>query len=344
MAALRNLFSVPKKPAPQPEQKEVPVESAPQVRLVFMGTPELAATILRALHEARYNIVGIVTRPDRPGKKGAAPERLPVSAYAEAKKLPLFQPERLDEDALHMVQSWKPDLILVAAYGKLLPAKLLSLPGLGCLNVHPSLLPKYRGASPIQNALLHGETESGVSLIQMDEGTDTGPIIGSRTVPIAPDDTQATLLPKMAEAGARLVLELLPLWVRRQIRALPQEESEATLCQLIEREDGHILWTETAEEIYNRYRALTPWPGLFTFWREAEGLTRLKLLEIRPLALSAEANLPPLGTVFESEGRIAVATTRGTIELLTLQQEGKKPLPVREFLLGNPDLLGTTLT
>ncbi|MEI9966966.1 MAG: methionyl-tRNA formyltransferase [Candidatus Moraniibacteriota bacterium] len=322
--------------------KSAPKEKVPKIRLAFMGTPQLAADILEALYSAGYQIVGVVTKADRPQGRGQEVVASPVKTFAQKAGLPLLQPQTLDENAQREIERWRPDLILVVAYGRLLPKELLKRPGFGCLNIHPSLLPKYRGASPLQNALLNGETETGVTLMQLDEGMDTGPLIGNRKVTIDPEDTLSTLIPKVTEAAIGLTLELLPGWVRRTIQAVPQDHSQATVCQLIEREDGHVLWDETAQAIYNRYRALTPWPGLFSFWRQESGLIRLKLTRLS-LDMKAPKTDHALGTVFEIGDRIAVATAEGLIFIEELQQEGRKTLSVRDFLLGNPTLVGAIL-
>jgi len=317
-------------------------QETPKIRVVFMGTPELAATLLQALLTKHYNIVGVVTKKDQPASPKREITQSPVKKLALEKNLPLLQPEKIDEAVSEQLRAWKPDLIMVAAYGKILPQAVLDIPGFGCLNFHPSLLPQWRGAAPIQNALLSGATETGVTLMLMDRGMDTGDILKQVVVPIAPEDTNPTLTEKLVIAGTDLLLATIPLWVERRIAPQKQDGTRATLCQMIERSDGHIIWTDDAESIYNRYRALLPWPGVFTYWKKKDELLRLKIL-----ALSYQKQNPqtmnPLGQVFEIGEKIGVQTTTGIIFLEEVQLEGKGPMPIHEFILGNETLIGSNL-
>lgn len=314
----------------------------PKVRVVFMGTPALSATLLEALIVQGYNIVGVVTKPDRPIGRKQTVEESPVKETALKHNLPILQPEKIDATALLEIQNWKPDVVVVAAYGKILPESLLSLPGFGCVNFHTSLLPKWRGASPIQNAILSGATETGVTIMLMDKGMDTGDILTQKTVPIDPDDTTPTLTDKLLVAGQALLLETLPLWIERHITPTKQDNEKATLCQLIERSDGHIMWSDDAESIYHRYRALYPWPGVFTYWKKADNLLRLKLLTLS--YQKENPTLPqPLGAVFEIDGKIGIQTSIGVIFPETVQLEGKTPVSIKEFLLGNEGFIGSFL-
>lgn len=314
----------------------------PKVRVVFMGTPGLSAALLQALLDKEYNVVGVVTKPDKPvGRKKEITES-PVKLLATKNDLPLFQPEKIDSEAVSLIGNWKPDLIVVAAYGKILPASLLVLPGFGCINFHTSLLPLFRGASPIQNAILSGATETGVTIMLMDQGMDTGDILTQKKVTIDPMDTTPTLTDKLLVAGTELLLETLPQWIERRITPTKQKEEDATLCQLIERSDGGILWSDDATSIFNRYRALYPWPGVFTYYKKDDNLLRLKLL-----TLSFQRNDPehtqPIGTVFEIGEKVGVQTGSGVIFLETVQLEGKTPTAIRDFLNGNEGFVGTLL-
>lgn len=326
------------KTTPRPEA----VLETPKVRVVFMGTPPLAAALLEALLAKNYNVIGVVTKPDKPAGRKRELSESPVKLVALEKGLPLLQPEKIDGTVVEQLRDWKPDLIIVAAYGKILPETVLDIPGFGCINFHPSLLPQWRGAAPIQNAILSGATETGVTIMLMDRGMDTGDILKQVTVPIDPADTTQSLTKKLTNVGSELLLTTIPLWIERQIVPEKQDGSLATLCQIIEREDGHIIWTDDAESIYNRYRALFPWPGVYTYWKKKDDLLRLKLL-----ALSYQKNNPqimnPLGTVFEIGEKIGVQTTTGIIFLEEVQLEGKNPMPIREFLLGNETFVGSSL-
>lgn len=315
---------------------------APKIRVLFMGTPEFSATVLSGLAEEKYHIVGVITRKDKPiGRKQEVTESA-VKKKASEYGLLVEQPEKLDQSAVEKIRDLKPDLIIVAAYGKILPKEILDIPGFGCINVHASLLPKWRGASPIQNALLTGATETGVTLMLMDEGMDTGNILVQKKIAIAPEDTQASLSICLAEVGRDALLETLPLWIERAITPLPQDNTLATLCQLIEREDGHILWTDEAETIYNRFRALSPWPGIFAFWKKDTELLRLKLLHISFQKQSPQ--VPQLiGQVFEVGEKVGVQTGEGIIFLEAVQLEGKTEMSISEFLLGNKEIIGSFL-
>lgn len=313
---------------------------APQIRLVFMGTPELSAQLLQALLENNYRVVGVVTQPDKPAGREQQSLPSPVKKIAAGANIPVLTPARLDEAFLEAFKAWKPDLVIVVAYGRILPAGVLSIPGFGCLNIHASLLPRWRGASPIQNALLAGDTETGVTLMQMDQGVDTGPLIAQAKIPVAPDDTAEVLQKKVVDAGRELLLATLPAWIERKITPAPQNDTIATLCQLIEREDGRVVWSESAESIYNRYRALSPWPGIFTFWKKNDALMRLKLLAVSFQKQSPQMDYA-LGEVFELGEKIGVRTGEGVVFLEAVQLEGKTPLPIQEFLAGSPDLIGS---
>ena len=308
-----------------------------------MGTPGFAATILRGMLDIGYHVVAVYTKPEKPSGRGKNIVPSPVKMLAEERRIPVEQPVRFDEATLGKLREYEPDLILVAAYGKILPKAVLEMPGFGCVNVHASLLPKYRGASPIQNALLQGEKETGITLMRMDEGLDTGDIISQTTREITPDDTQETLLSKLADDGVSLTREVLPLFIEERLTPKPQDDSRATLCQLIEREDGRIFWNESAETIWNRYRGLDPLPGIFTFWEEREGVfLRLKLTKIS-IQRTDPATRHALGEVFEIGEHIAIQTGKGLILLEEVQPEGKKPMPIRDFLNGRPALVGDTL-
>ncbi|MBI2439649.1 MAG: methionyl-tRNA formyltransferase [Candidatus Moranbacteria bacterium] len=319
------------------------VESTPKVRIVFMGTPSFAATLLETMISEKYNVVGVVTKQDKTIGRSQEIAKIPVKEVALKYSLPILQPVKLDETAIATLSDWKPDLIVVAAYGKILPPSILSLPGFGCVNVHASLLPRFRGASPIQNTLLSGDTETGVTLMLMDEGMDTGDIIAQKKISIDANETKENLLARLTEEGKALLRENIPLWVLRKITPTSQDESQATLCQLIEREDGRVIWNESAKDIYNRYRALTPWPGIFTFWKKSDGeFLRLKLHRVSLQKQSVQTKYP-LGQVMEIGEKIGVQTGEGVIFLEEVQLEGKNKMPIKEFLLGNDDLLGGQL-
>ena len=313
-----------------------------KLRVVFMGTSDLSQTILQALVENEYNVVGVFTKPDtKVGRKQELVSPL-VKQLAEQNHIPIFQPLKFNTEAVEELKKLKPDLVIVAAYGKIIPKAALEIPGFGCINVHVSLLPKYRGPSPIQNALLCGEKETGVTIMLMDQGVDTGDILAQEKVTIEQDDTTETLMEKLSIIGANLLLKTIPLWVERKIEAKSQDHSQATLCQLIEREDGKIYWADNAENIYNKYRALTPWPGIYTYWKNNSEIVRLKLISIG-LQKTNPLEKHQTGEVFELGSDIGVQTDDGIIILKEIQKEGKKTIAAKEFTNGYPNFISSIL-
>ena len=314
---------------------------APQIKVVFMGTPPFAADLLMTLIEDRYHIVGVVTKADKPsGRKGEVTVSA-VKKLALEHSLPVLQPEKLDDTAFAQIKALSPDIIIVAAYGKILPKRFLELPGFGAVNVHASLLPLYRGSSPIHNALIDGCEVTGITLMEMDTGMDTGNIISQKTVKIQPDEMLEQLTTKLTLLAKTMLSSDLPLYVKHQLPATPQPTTGATLCQLIERSDGQVIWSSEASRIYNQYRALSPWPGLYTFWPQPNTTLRLKLHVIN---LLPDRKLSPVhGMVLEHEGKILVQAERGMIVLEEIQLEGRNRMPVSEFIKGNPTFIGSTL-
>lgn len=318
------------------------MKSEIKLRTVFMGTSDLSEAILKSLIENEYNLVGVFTKPDKKvGRKQEVTSPL-VKKLAEEKNIPVFQPARFNAEAIENLKQLKPDLVIVAAYGKIIPQAALELPGFGCINVHVSLLPKFRGPSPIQNALLLGEKETGITIMLMDAGIDTGDIISQEVVPISADDNHQTLSEKLSKKGSELLLKTIPLWIEQKIEAKPQDHEHATFCELIEREDGRIYWTNSAEEIYNRYRALTPWPGIFTYYNGGSGLVRLKLIKIK-LQKTDPIEKHKEGEVFELGDDIGVQTSKGVIILKEVQKEGKKAIDAKSFINGQPGFIGSIL-
>ncbi len=306
-------------------------------RIVFMGTPSFAVPVLRALAD-HHQVVGVVTQPDRRAGRGRRLTVSPVKEAALALGLPLFQPPTLrTAEAAQRLAAWQPAVIVVAAFGQILRPPLLSLPPHGCLNVHASLLPRWRGASPVAAAILAGETVTGVSLMLMDEGMDTGPILARRSCPIAPDDTTGALTGRLAEMGAQLLIETLPRWLAGGIRPRPQDDDRATYCRLLKKEDGRLDWTRPAAYLERQVRACDPWPGAFTTWQGR----RLKVLRARARP-EVPADGPP-GRVLDLSPGLGVSTGQGVLELIEVQLAGKKPLPAGTFARGQKGLLGSRL-
>jgi methionyl-tRNA formyltransferase len=314
-----------------------------EIRVVFMGTSSFADVILNALLENNYNIAGVYTKTDKKVGRTGNIEKSIVKITAEKNKLAVFQPEKFDEAAIHELESLKPDLIIVAAYGKILPKRILEIPKYKCINVHASLLPSYRGPSPVQNALLEGEKETGATIMLMDAGIDTGDILSSEKISIHPHELYPELLGKLASVSSFLLLETILQWVSGKIIPKKQDDSKATFCQLIEKDQGHILWSDPAQSIYNKYRSFFVWPGIYSYWKKNGSSARIKLNKIAVLSDSI-AKDRHLGEVFLLEnGEIGVATMQGIIILEEIQLEGKKNVTINDFINGHPDFIGSVL-
>lgn len=309
-----------------------------------MGTPEFSEVFLQAVIQAKYNLVAVYTRPDKPQGREQELVASPVKILALGNHIPVEQPIKFDEAAIEKLKSYKPDLIIVAAYGRILPQAVLDLPGFGCVNVHPSLLPKYRGPSPIQNALLNGETVTGITIMLMDAGMDTGHILSQKTVGIDAGETALQLEKKLALEGIELLLETLPRWIKRELEPVPQKNEDATLCELIEREDGRIFWNENAETIYNKYRAFDPWPGVFAYWKKSGSSQPLRIKFPTISIIKSDPETKHIfGEVFEIGEKIGIQTGAGVLCPETIQLEGKEPVSSSEFLRGYPNFIGSIL-
>ena len=250
-----------------------------KTRIVFMGTPDFAVPALRVLTEA-HDVVGVVTQPDRPAGRGRELHQSAVKREAVERHLPVFQPRSLrTPEALAQLAQWRPELIVVAAFGQILTEEVLDLPPYGCLNVHASLLPRWRGAAPVAAAIMAGDEVTGVTIMKMDVGLDTGPIVAQCREPIRADDTRATLAERLSFLGAELLAETLPAYVAGDLVPQPQDDEEATIAERLRKEDGRLDWSRPAVALDRKIRALTPWPGAYTFW---EG-RRLKIIAASPL-------------------------------------------------------------
>ena len=314
-----------------------------EARVIFMGTPLFAIPVLRALttvKEAR--VIAVYTPPDRPKGRGRAVEMPPVKSYAVELGLPVFQPASLrSKEAQDELAGLRPHLIVIAAYGKLLPPPVLKTPRNGCLNLHPSLLPKYRGPSPVATAILDGQQVTGVTLMLLDEGMDTGPIIAQREYALSGDETTPCLTQSLFQTGSQLLLDTLGPWLAGQVTARPQDAALSTTTGKLERCDGMADWLASASELERRCRAFSPWPSLFTKW---DGKV-LKLLDVLPLpATSARDTAPGLVAPLSiPEAPVGVGTGDGILGLRSVQLEGRRALPTAEFLQGYPQFLGARL-
>jgi methionyl-tRNA formyltransferase len=310
-----------------------------RLKIVFMGTPDFAIPVLAALVDAGHDVAGVYTRPDRRAGRGRRLTAPPVKEYALERGLRVFQPASLrrDEGALDALNLLAPDLVVVAAYGLFLPGAMLDLPRLGCLNIHPSLLPRHRGPSPVATAILDGDAMAGVTVIRLDDQMDHGPIAAQRETTIGPDETAGALTARLFRMGAELLLETLPGWRRGDLVPVVQDESLATVTRQLTKQDGEIDWGRSAEYIARQVRAYSPWPGTFTLWRGR----RLAIVAADTARESVASG--PAGLVTALPEGVRVATGEGVLELRTVQLEGRKPVDVTEFLRGHSDFTGSVL-
>jgi methionyl-tRNA formyltransferase len=307
-------------------------------RIIFMGTPDFAVPALRALHESQHDVLAVVTQPDRPKGRGRRMIPPAVKEVAAEMGYPVLQPSKVKEPwFVEKIIAMDPELFVVVAYGRLLPGSFLSIPHLGAINIHASLLPKYRGPAPIQWAIINGEEETGVTTIWMDEGLDTGDILLTASVPIQPEDTTASLGSRLSQQGGQLLIETLVMLESQGLAGKPQDKSGATYAPLLKKEDGRIDWSKDAKSLNAFVRGMNPWPGAFTFLSSK----RLKVLKAK--ALERNAREKP-GTVLEGfPDDLNVATGRGTLALLEVQLESAKRLSISDFLRGFSVSPGTRL-
>ena len=311
-----------------------------RLRIVFFGTPQFAVPSLERLLASRHPVAGVVTQPDRPRGRGQAVSNAPVKALAIERGLPLFQPSRLrDPDVETTLRRWQPDLAAVAAYGKLIPDHLLALPRLGMVNVHASLLPKYRGAAPVHRAVMAGETETGVTLMRVIRELDAGGMFAKAIRPIGPDDTSVEVERDLAALGARLLVDVVDALAAGMASEEPQDETEATYAPKLTKEEGLIDWAQPARAIHDKVRGLHPWPHAYTFVKG----TRIIVLRTRVESSVGDAHQPGLVVQVSREAIHVTAGDGGTIAIEQVQPEGKRPMSVRDFLAGHPVLAGNRL-
>ena len=322
------------------------------LRIIYMGTPQFAVPPLEALIAGSkpglvlpegYEIVTVITRPDKPVGRGKEIVYSSVKEFTLSQGIPVWQPGSLKRpENIEALASYQADLYIVAAFGQILPQAVLDLPRYGTLNIHASLLPKYRGVSPISESILQGDSETGVTIMLIDAGVDTGPTLLQRTLPISDDDTTGSLTTKLAALGASALLEVLPLWVQGKITPQPQDEQLASHTRMLRKEDGEIVWNHPAEVLARAVRAFTPWPSAYTNWRG-------KLLKI--ISAHAVPSEPTLeakpGTVNQRKENdrqmLSVVTSNGLLIVDKLQLEGKKVMSADEFLRGYSQIVGDLL-
>lgn len=300
------------------------------MNIVFMGTPEIAAVVLKSIYDAGHNITMVVTQPDKPKGRGKEMSMSAVKEYALSVGLPVYQPQKIkSEESVARLSETEADIFVVAAFGQILSKEILQMPKYGCINVHASLLPKYRGASPIQWAIMEGEKETGITIMQMDEGLDTGDILTSVKVPITDSDTGESLHDKLAQAGASLCTQTLTLIEEGTIKRIPQDScGESSYAKLLSKQMGELDFSREATELERVIRAFTPWPGTYTFVDNK----MLKVLSAQVIDTDSESNA---GTVEGADANgIRVACKKGVLVFKEVQLEGKKRMPVHDFLLG----------
>ena len=322
------------------------------LRIIYMGTPHFAVPSLEkliavskpglALQEG-YEIVTVITRPDKPSGRGKEIIYSPVKQLAQSHDIPVWQPGSLKrQENIDMLAEYRADLYIVAAFGQILPQAVLDLPRFGTLNIHASLLPKYRGVSPISESILQGDAETGVTIMLIDAGVDTGPILLQRVIPIAEDDTTGSLTSKLAALGADALVEALPLWVEGKLTPWPQDERVASHTRMLRKEDGMIDWNIPADVLARKVRAFTPWPGAFTYW----GNRLLKIISAHAVQVESSSD-DRVGTVGlrKEHGMqtLIVVTGNGFFVIEKLQLEGKKVMSADEFVRGYSTIIGETL-
>ncbi len=306
------------------------------LRLVMMGTGTFALPTFQSLYDSSHEVVGLYTQPDRTGR-GHHRHRNPLKELAIEQGTPVFQPIRANApESLEELQQLQPDLCVVAAYGQILSEELLKIPRLGAINLHASLLPKFRGAAPIQHAIWHGESESGITIFQIIPKLDAGPILAMHSLEIAPNETAGELETRLAQFAVQPMLKTIDLLETSSAKPIAQQDAEATLAPRLQKSDGQIDWSKTAEEIGWHVRAMQPWPKPFTMLQMPDRRpSRLIILEVASAEESASAG-PPGSTVVASPQQLIVNTGQGCLEIKRLQPEGKRAMTAAEFLRGHP--------
>ena len=307
-------------------------------RVVFMGTPEFSVPSLAVLVARGYDVVGVVTQPDRPSGRGRKLEPSPVKRFAVEHGLAVLQPETLRApEAVAELAALRPDVIVVAAFGQILRPAVLALPPHGCVNVHASLLPRWRGAAPVQAAILAGDQVTGNTIMLMDEGMDTGAVLSQAALAIHPEETAGILTERLSQHGAELLADTLPRWLAGELAPQPQDNGLATLCRPVRKEQGVIDWSRPAVEIADAVRAYNPWPGASSSWND------LAIKVVKGSALAGEALGTPPGVVLERQGAVVVVTGDGFLQLDIVQLAGRNPTSIGDFVRGQRGFVGSVL-
>ena len=298
--------------------------------VVFLGTPQFAVPTLRHLLESSHTVAGVLTQPDRPRGRGQKVSYAPIKALALERGIPVFQPDRLKPpDVAEALRAWQPDIGVVAAYGRIIPEHLLTIPRFGMINVHASLLPNYRGAAPVHRAVINGDPETGVTIMRVVKELDAGPMFAKVTCPIGPDETSDVVEQALAGLGARLLIDVLGQIATGTACEEPQDDSMATYAPRVTKEEGLIEWTQSAQQIHNRIRGLYPWPHAYTY------LNGTRLILLRSAFVTSSKGSAP-GTILEvTPDAIHVATGDGELAILEIQPEGRRAMRVHDFVLGH---------
>jgi methionyl-tRNA formyltransferase len=313
----------------------MPHSDTSSLRVVYMGTPDFAVPALEALIDSHHEVVGVFTQPDRESGRGKKVRRPPIKVVAEEAGVPVYQPKRVkkNDEAFETLAGWAPDVVVVAAYGQILPERILEVPRLGCVNIHASLLPKYRGAAPINWAIVHGEETSGVTLMQMDVGLDTGPMLETHEVAVPADMTAQELHDRLAELGGEVIVDALDKLAAGELEPTPQDDEKSSYASMLSKEHGHIDWTRSGVDVANHIRGFNPWPGAYAFHVNEDGeKKRIKFHRAKPVR---EQGGP--GEVLEadaSDARLVIACGDGAIECVKVQAPGRKAMNARDFLNG----------
>ena len=310
------------------------------MRIIFMGTPAFAVAPLEHLVLNQYQVVAVYTQPDRPAGRGRSLVSPPVKKVALPCKLPVVQPASLKKvEVVAQLADFHPDVIVVAAFGQILPQSVLDIPRYGCINIHPSLLPRFRGASPVAAAILAGDEFTGASIMLMDSGLDTGPILAQAPIPISSQETTGSLTSKLTLVAAQLLQEVLIRWTRGEITPQPQNEAEATYSASIAKEEGMIDWHLSAIDIWRRVRALQPWPGCYTRWQGK----RLEIIEAVPLPGEGTFEAGQVVALDRKGAAFGINAGDGILGVLKVQLEGKRVMSAVDFVRGQRQLIGALL-
>lgn len=318
-----------------------------KVKTILMGTPEFAENIFRKFYndlKDKFEIIAVVTAPDKPVGRKQVLTPSPIKKWAMENNLPILQPDKIRKpEWVGKIKELNPDLIILIAFGQIIPQEILDIPKYKALNIHPSLLPKYRGASPVQSVILNGENETGVCLMTMDAEMDHGEIISNLQFSISNKPTYSELAKNLSDLGAELLIKTLPDYIEGKIKPQEQNHEQATFCKLIKKEDGKIDWGKSAEEMERMIRALNPWPGTYAKFQNPNSKFQINFKILNAETLNKNTN-HKVGEVFLDENKnLCVQTGNGTLILKTIQLEGKKPTPARDFLNGHKEIIGTIL-